>query len=93
MEDSSRTWFEKLENQLRSVAENTVALSTKMDMILSGHKDHDNRLRALEEYKHRQEGINVNSDRKRNQILVVVIAIEVILFGIGFFITHAKKIF
>lgn len=90
MDDSIKTWFEKLEKNQRDLliefTKSSTAMSTKLDIYIKNQDDHDDRLRHLEDYKSRQEGVNTESDRKANRILILVIASEVILFGIGLFL-------
>ncbi|MCE2396566.1 hypothetical protein J4G02_18700, partial [Candidatus Poribacteria bacterium] len=62
MEESTRIWINKIESKLDQVSteftRGFAQLSTKLDIYLNKQDDHERRLSQLEEYRHRQDGVN-----------------------------------
>ena len=87
MEESTRIWISKIESKLDEVstefARGFAQISTKLDIYLNKQDDHERRLSALEEYRHKQDGVNESSSKRYTRIMVVLIASEVFFLGTG----------
>lgn len=96
MEDSVKSWFEKLEKQGQDLRdkfiEASTAVSTKLDIYMSRQDDHEERLRKIEERQNKQDGTNAalrdESEQRSNRVLKWVLISEVILLIIGGLLTH-----
>ena len=91
MEETDRHWLQKIETQGRETLSTLIEVKTILNIYTQRQDQLDSRVSSLEEYKHRQEGVNQETTKKHNKILVIVIASEVVLFGIGLFLTHFSK--
>ena len=87
MEESTRIWINKIESKLDQVSteftRGFAQLGTKLDIYLGRQDDHERRLSALEEYRHKQDGVNEASSKRYTRIMVVLIASEVLFLGTG----------
>ena len=91
MEESTRVWINKIESKLDQVSteftRGFAQLSTKLDIYLGRQDDHERRLTQLEEYRHKQDGVNEASDKRHTRITIVLIASEVLFLGVGIALT------
>ena len=87
MDDGTRVWITKIESKLDQVSteftRGFAQLSTKLDIYLNKQDDHERRLSALEEYRHKQDGVNESSAKRYTRIMVILIASEVLFLGAG----------
>ena len=95
MEDNTRIWINKIESKLDAVSteftRGFAQLSTKLDIYLGRQDDHERRLAQLEEYRHKQDGVNEASDKRYTRITVILIASEVLFIGVGIVLTFIIK--
>lgn len=89
--DRDQTILDKIESQLLKLIESTTAMSTKLDIFVSRQEDHEGRLKSLEEYRNKQDGVNESTARRHNRIIMVILASEVVLFGTGIILSTAIK--
>ena len=83
MDEATKNWLEKIENRLlefkESYIEKSTEIGTKLDSLIITHSDHDTRLRDLEEFQHKQEGIETSNNRRLTKWGVVIIGLEVLI--------------
>ena len=95
MEESTRIWINKIESKLDQVSteftRGFAQLGTKLDIYLNKQDDHERRLLALEEYRHKQDGVNEASSKRYTRIMVVLIASEVLFLGAGAVLSFILK--
>ena len=95
MEESTRIWINKIESKLDQVSteftRGFAQLSTKLDIYLNKQDDHERRLLALEEYRHKQDGVNEASSKRYTRIMVILIASEVLFLGAGAVLSFILK--
>ena len=87
MDDGTRIWIDKIESKLDHVSteftRGFAEISTKLDIYLGRQDDHEQRLSHLEEYRHKQDGVNEASGKRYTRIMVILIASEVLFLGTG----------
>ena len=70
MEESSRIWLEKIERDLRELhtdfTRTSAELSTKLDFFTKTLEGHGSRIRDVEVFMNKQQGINDESGRNLN---------------------------
>ena len=95
MEDSTRIWINKIESKLDHVSteftRGFAQISTKLDIYLGRQDDQERRLSNLEEYRHKQDGVNEASSKRYTRIMVVLIASEVFFLGAGVALSFILK--
>ena len=95
MEDSTRIWINKIESKLDQVSteftRGFAQISTKLDIYLGRQDDQERRLSNLEEYRHKQDGVNEASSKRYTRIMVVLIASEVFFLGAGVALSFILK--
>ena len=92
MESTPQDRLTKIEHKLDMLNNNAIekwtAVETKLDIYLNKQDDHELRLRAVEDIQTKQDGINEEAGRKRSQIVVWLLGLEIVLFGVGLAIAH-----
>ena len=87
MEESTRVWINKIESKLDQVSteftRGFAQLSTKLDIYLNKQDDHERRLSQLEEYRHKQDGVNESTSKRYTRLMVILVASEVLFLGAG----------
>ena len=83
MDEATKNWLEKIENRLlefkESYIEKSTEIGTKLDSLIITHSDHDNRIRKLEEFQHKQEGIETSNNRRLTKLGIIIIGIEILI--------------
>lgn len=83
MEDSTREWVTRVEHKIDTFSLETTkilaAITTKLDILLSDHKDIESRVKDLEGYKTQQEALNAASDRRLKKWTVIIVGVEIII--------------
>lgn len=88
MDNTDKSYLDEIKADVKDLVKATVALTTKLDIYTSQHNDLETRLRGLEEYKHKQDGVNADSERRTGRIIALIIGSELLLFGLGMALTH-----
>ena len=87
MDESTRIWINKIEAKLDQVSteftRGFAQLSTKLDIYLGRQDDHERRLSDLEEYRHKQDGVNEATDKRHTRIIAILIFSEVLFLAAG----------
>ncbi len=95
LEESTRVWINKIESKLDAVSteftRGFAQLSTKLDIYLGRQDDHERRLSQLEEYRHKQDGVNEASNKRYTRITLLLIGTEILFLGVGLLISVVVK--
>ena len=87
MDESTLTWFNKLEKSINDFKEKyiekTAEISSQLNSILVDHRDYDKRLDVLEKWKHTTEGKDTERERSTDSRFkkwtIIIISAEIVV--------------